>query len=284
MVTSNNKEPKVSDFTAKDAISLNYDEKEKKFKTSKTITKYYELNQDIYINILETDYDIEDYDNQTKVVASGIKAEKNIAVPTDYRAFFATQVADNGDQIVTTFIHDESNHRKLQVKLGKITDMSILQKIKNNDTAGFRDLLEYSKKDNALVNETMEADKNSPFLQVDRDPKEGESVIDLSKFEKNAYYYLYVKSDDENGKYISNEAVTFGIDTISAFDDMVLLEFYGSEDFNWDGVTDTNVGDITVATKDIPQTGEKMWIFAMCGTALAALSVFAYVHYKKNNY
>lgn len=35
----------------------------------------------------------------------------------------------NSTQIITTFTHDEENSRKLQIKIGKITDYQILKKI-----------------------------------------------------------------------------------------------------------------------------------------------------------
>ncbi len=46
----------------------------------------------------------------------------------------------DADQIVTTFTHASENDRKIEIKVGKITDKTILNKLKNNDSSGFSDL------------------------------------------------------------------------------------------------------------------------------------------------
>lgn len=124
-------------------------------------------------------------------------------------AFYATFMTYNSDQLITTFTHAEENNRKIEIKVGKITDKSILNKIKNKDSSAFSELMKYAKSNNGIYDQILDAD-NSYAIKYDAGAgtTKNNSVIQLSGLQNEEYYYLYVKTDDENGKYISNEAVT----------------------------------------------------------------------------
>ena len=113
-------------------------------------------------------------------------------------------------------------------------------------------------------------------------------AIELSGLQDEAYYFLYVKADDENGKYIEQEAVTLA--QADVFSDAWFLFFYGSDDFKWADFNDVNVDsgtnnivDNTIAPGKIPQTGLHV-ILATSIVAFTGVGIFSYIQYRKNNF
>ena len=108
--------------------------------------------------------------------------------------------------------------------------------------------------------------------------------------ENEEYYYLYIKTEDENGKYISNEAVTLAQASNLLGNEWFML-FYGSSDFKWadfgdikddtTGKGDTTSKDDTTAKGEIPQTGSKILIFGAIILIFMGSGIFAYIKYKK---
>ncbi len=264
-----------------ESISLKYDAENKKFVTVNIskVANYVELNQDIYVNIIERNSS-----GQEKVVFHGKKLEK-YEEPKYADAFHATFMTKDTDQLVTCFTHFEKNNRKIQIKIGKITDQSILQKIKNNDISGFASLLDFAKKSNGIFDKVVDADKDDYFaIEYNADSEENrknQEVINLNNIEDGAYYYLYVKADGENGKYTSPEAVTLAEGNVRS--NSWGLFFYGSSDFKWADFGDAGV-DNTTANGKIPQTGANMMIWASLGLALIGGGAFSYIQYRRNNY
>lgn len=114
-------------------------------------------------------------------------------------------------------------------------------------------------------------------------------VINLQGLENEKYYYLYVKTDDENGKYISNEAVTLAQASVSSSGWGMF--FYGSNDFKWADFSaidpDPNTGkkdpaeDPTIAPTILPKTGINVIIIA----GVLGIGMLAVVTKKRyNNY
>lgn len=284
-ITNNPSKPNVSDDMDDIKIILSYDSTSKTLKSadSEKLAEYIESNQDLYATVLEINV------LNSNIVTYGNKLER-YAESKYSDAFSSTFISYSADQIVTNFTHAKVNNRKMQIKVGKITDKSILQKIKSEDVSGFSDLLKYAKSNSAIYDETVSADKDD-FFAIEYSAgdmgKPENKLIQLNGLENKEYYYLYVKPDDENGKYISNEAVTLAQASTYDNGDWYLF-FYGSSDFNWvnlGGSTSTSGGpvDDTTAKTILPNTGSNIIIFVttmlFVGTGLVL-----YKKYKNYNY
>lgn len=87
------------------------------------VAYYVELNQDLYASVVEKSgltYNVVTYGNKLERFSEAKYSD----------AFHSSLMTYKLDQIVTTFTHDSKNNRKIQIKVGKITDQSILTKIK----------------------------------------------------------------------------------------------------------------------------------------------------------
>lgn len=284
-ITSNSEKPNVTS-QSDEGIGLTYDENSKVFKAMRGLEKYIEKNQDLYATVLEHKFPEDD-----NIVIYGKKLDR-YEEPKYNDAFYATFMTNDGDQIITSFTHSSENNRKIQIKIGKITDTSILQKIKNQDANGFANLLSYAKSNSGIYDQMLNSTTNGNNIEYRAgDAGFGESVknnvIDLKNIENEAYYYLYVKTDDENGKYISNEAVTLA--RTNVYDNNVwYMFFYGSSDFKWENLGNINQGindnyDNTMATTILPRTG--IYSYVICGiVVLAVVGVISYKIYKKYNF
>lgn len=286
LITSNSSKPTANEEVYKEGIELVYDETSKKLKSSEMdkISNYVELNQDLYANVVETQMGLKN----NAVVSYGNKLTR-FNEPKYSDAFFATYMVQDSDQIVVNFTHNRSNNRKIQIKIGKVTDVSILKKIKNKSSTGFEELLKYTKSNSGIYNQTVDADKDDSFaIEYNAGTKtdtpgisKGNSVINLNGLEDDEYYFLYVKTDDENGKYVSNEAVTLA--QANVYNGGWGLFFYGSSDFKW-SEWDLTEKDDTVAPGTLPQTGIGYVVCGM-GILIVILSSFiAYKKYKKYNF
>ncbi len=246
--------------------------------SSSSINKYVELNQDIYMSILEYYYDNE---SKSKIVIEGKKLER-FAQPKYADAFFATFMAKDGTQIVTNFTHDKENVRKMQIKVGKITDINILKKIKNKDSTGFAELLSYAKSNSGIYDKNMETDKTDSSLEYSY----GQPAIDVPGLTDGEYYFLYVKPDTENGKYIETEAVTLARASVYPNQNNAwYLFFYGNDDFKWSEFAEGSGKDDTIVPdKIIPQTGVKSLVGATIILTICVGGVLTYAGYRKNNY
>lgn len=122
--------------------------------------------------------------------------------------------------------------RKAQWRIGEITDNSILQAIKNNDTTNGQDkLLNYAKTSKAIYDGTIEG---SPNFAVNLNKGLQEEVKD------GTYYFIYVKFDNEGGKYYPVEGVTVGVGLVPTTQSWNIV-FYGNSQFNWDNLKEPDV-------------------------------------------
>lgn len=289
-ITNDNNKPDVTS-TSSGKIWMKYDETSKNLKSVavEDIEKNIELNQELYATIVEK---TKKSDN---VVTYGIKLNR-FEEEKYYGAFRTTFIAKNSTQIVTKFTHAANNNRKMQIKVGKITDNSILQKIKSNNITGFSELLSYAESSSGIYDQTLSADIDSTNISYN-DYKTGNSAIELNGIENDAYYFLYVKTDDENGKYISNSAVTLGKSYVN--DSGWGISFYGSSDFEWNDfdsdktddnntngntTNDNKINDNTVSNMVLPKTGLEIFIFSAIVLVVVTVGAFSYIQYKKNNF
>lgn len=214
------------------------------------MAKYAELNTDIYLWILQQNK-FEIYYNEngegvyydTRIVVDGIKLDR-FEYPTYAGLFSATFVADNTTQIVLNA--PCATQRSFTVKIGKINDNSILNKIKNNESDGFANLEVYAKSNSAIYEEKVKSSYNDKISLKD-------VVLPLKeKIEDEEYYYLYIIMDDENGKYAPIEhCITLAEGW--KLNDNWSLHFYGDNKFNWKEFSTEGTGE-----KYIPgETGTK---------------------------
>lgn len=278
-INSNNNKPNVSSDMTDEILNISYDKEKKVFFTTDTskVAKYVELNQDLYITVLEK----QSYKNE-KIAIYGKKLNR-FDEPKYSDAFFATFMTIDTDQIVTTFTHSGENNRKMQIKVGKVTDSSILQKIKNKDSSGFASLLSLAKSNDGIYNKTVDVNGNDYAIEycAGGDRSKENEVINLKGLKDGEYYFLYVKTLDENGKYIEQEAVTLA--QANVLDNYWSLFFYGSSDFKWADFGNIEV-DNTIADGKLPQAGTKTIIWTSVVITLIALGTFSYIQYRKNNF
>ena len=287
--SNTSEEPNLTDIKTEEKILFEYDQNDGKFKTTDiaAVAKFVEYNKDLYVNVIEHNKSGSD-----KIVASGKKVER-FAEPKYSDAFSGTLLSYNNSQIITSFTHSSSNDRKMQIKVGKITDTTILNKIKNQDASGFSDLLNYSKSNTGIFDQTLNADQDKSIIQYTAGgiANEANEVINLSGLEDGAYYYLYVQTEDENGKYISNEAVTLAQAKVyTDLNNEWYMFFYGSDNFKWadfgniptDGENTTTGGtDDTIAPIAIPKAGLEKIIFIGIGIMIIGAGITSYKKYKK---
>ena len=281
-ISPNNSKPTGTGSVLDGGIRLSYDKNTKTLKSDDIdeVAAYVELNQDLYASVIET--------NSTSHNISTYANKLNRYEEPKYSDAFtsSTFMTHNGDQIITTFTHGKSNNRKMQIKVGKITDTSILNKIKNKNSSGFEELLNFARSNSGIYDQIKDANKEKNYIEYEYDDPSG--TIDLKGLQDGEYYYLYVKTQDENGKYISNEAVTLA--QASVYDDSWYMFFYGTSDFKW-SEWDTSGGtsggsskiDNTVAPGVLPNTGIQYVISGGIILTVAIASFIAYKKYKKFN-
>lgn len=277
-ITSNGDKPDTSNVSSEERMMLSYNKEKNKFiATDSNIAKKIELNQDLYVTILE-----HNNPKGTENIVSYGKKLTRFAEAKYKDAFHATFMTYDADQIVTTFTHASENDRKIEIKVGKITDKTILNKLKNNDSSGFSDLMKYAKSNNGIHDKVLNANSDNYAISYDTNTSNGSNnVIQLSGLEDEAYYYLYVKTDDENGKYISNEAVTLAQANVHDSNKWFMF-FYGSSDFKWADFGEVKEDD-SVAPGKLPQAGMNYVIIGAIAV-VGALGIVAKMKYKKYNF
>lgn len=275
-ITANSSKPNVT-YSSDEAIFLEYDSNSKTFKSG-NVSKYVELNQDLYATIIEKKANYTE-----EMITFGNKLER-YEEPKYANAFHATHMVENYTQLVTLFTHSSENPRKMQIKIGKITDTSILQKIKSQDSSGFAGLLSFAKTNNGIYDKVFEAN-NESFIEYISSTTEGKQVINLTGLQNDAYYFLYIKTLDEDGKYISQEAVTLAQASVRS--DYWGMFFYGSDDFKWADFGTGNTGKVpdgTTAPGKLPQTGINTIIYGTLSLILISGATIYYIQYRKNNF
>lgn len=292
ITNSKDDKPTLDNNINDEKIDLEYIKKDKVLKSFQ-VSKYVEKNQDLYLWVVEKNP--ENYSGNNQKIVLSAKKLTRFAEGKYSDAFFATFMAkltdsnnaptleDVNNQIITTFIHSKENDRKMQIKIGKITDTSILRKIMNKDSSGFSELLSFAKSNKGIYDKTVQADKNSGNISFIRGKGEEntENAIDL-KLDNNAYYYLYVKTDDEGGKYFSNEGLTLALSSSQTIGTWSLF-FYGNDNFKWNIEEPKTTKDITTAKGKIPQTGESAIVLSIVGIAVVIGAVSIY-KYRRNNF
>ncbi len=303
IVTSNNTKPNITktEYGSIDTekmkntienFSINTDEN---YIYTRNISKYAELNQDLYIWILQESR-LEDnyYDENgnyisysTKFVVDGKKITKaelpklNLILQSFNIGYWNSTTSDeeNNYTHITFNFPTQVENRKFTLKIGKVTDNSILSKIKNNDYVGITELLNYAKSHDSIYSQNLTTTSEAYF-------RSDTALFDGNKLLQNeGYYYIYVEFDDENGKYYPIEGITLGQAWLSPVSDSWNLWAYTSSDFQWDNLSSTpqetpkQPDDDTTAKGVLPQTGvTSVTVISLIGIALLSVSL-----YKKYN-
>lgn len=287
MITPNNTKPTVSvtKYGSIDTevmgdkinyMSVNTDEK---YIFGRDLDKYVELNQDLYLWViqdvkLDSDYYNEAKQNishSAKFVVEGKKLTRPDLPQLNLilKSFFIASYNSESEQGEYTFMRfnfpSATANRKFTIKIGKITNNSILNKIKNNDYSGITELLSYAKTNSAIYTSNLTTTFEN-YYKSDKILFDGNSLLN-----NKDYYYIYVQFNDENGKYYPIEGVTLGQAWFSNSSDNWDLIAYTSEKFEWNNLT-------TTAPTPLPDAGiEKILVI------VTAISLVAVVGLKIKN-
>ena len=255
-----------------------------------------EKSGDIYISIVEEQ---QDYSKSEKTYINKIILEnKKIERPEQkgltkriYAIYFDLDNTEEENHIFVTEPH--SKERKLNVYVGKVTDVSILNSIKNKESDGMSKLLNYAKNN---------SNKSNKYILTKQDDMTGifssNELIKNVTYDIGDYYYMYYVLDNENGKYISVEDI--GLFYAVSNDQSTYLSSQDDSRFEWkdfdvnddnnnqdNSQQDTqkpndtnNTNDETVAKEPIPHTGLGIGLLLFISIVL----VLVITMYKKVNY
>lgn len=303
IITSNNTKPDIikNSYGSLDIEKMNNTVEmfsintEENYIYTHNISKYAELNQDLYIWILQdTKLDDMYYDengkfvsHSTKFVVEGKEIQRaelpklNLILQSFSIGYWngsANNEDDNYTHIDFNF-PSETDNRKFTIKIGKVSDSTILSKIQNNDYAGITDLLAYAKNNDSIYLKNLTTTSKA-YYRSDSALFDGNKLL-----ENKAYYYIYVVFDDENGKYYPIEGVTLGQAWLSSSSDSWNLWAYTSSDFQWDNLSstpiDTSVKDPTIASGILPNTGVRSIIIVSSILLIILLGIILYTKYNK---
>lgn len=268
-------------FITKDKTqpSVDYDnipKENKLISLDPNVDKYVELNQDLYLWVLE-----EQYNNGVvhKFIVEGLKLERP-EYPKYTDIYRYTVVRNTDSQIVINIPIADGTERKANLKIGEITDTSLLRAIKNNENGAWEKLLNYSKNSNTLFDGKVTLDNYGKVKET----------INNFNVKFGSYYFMYVELEDENGKYYPAEGVTLAM-ADGVIGEYWGLYFLGSNDFKWnlgednetvttpDTTTPTNTNkDNTKAKGSIPYAGGATIIVL----SIAIISIAGTIAYIKN--
>lgn len=247
--------------------------------TISSVEKIVETNGDIYVWVCEVDgtYHI------PKLLINGQKIERKEQLPlgTRMHAYFFDEFTD-----IFCYETITEKEREINIKIGMITDVSILKAIKNGEANALQRLLEYSKSAEAFYTSKVPV-------------RESDAIANKLNLINGDYYYVYMELEDENGKY-------YPVEDVSLF--QALIEEDGSanlfdcldDDYVWnldegegndpDPVptpepekkpteTKDKTKDKTKAPGSLPYTGGT-FVIIVSVLAIIALGIYAY---RRNN-
>ena len=300
IITAENKKPTIhtrksggldtDKTTEAKYLSINL---EKKYLYALNLDKYVELNQDLYLWVIEDvgldemyTVNRENYiSHSTKFVVEGQKLKRpqlpqlNLILKS-FNIWGGKKAGQDYTYIDFRFPSAVEN-RKFKLKVGKVTDKSILQKIQKNDYTGITELLTYAKNNKAIYTKDLTTTIENYYSTKD-------ALFDgIKLLDHKAYYYIYVEFDDENGKYYPVEGVTLGQAWIGSTKEYWNLWAYTAGNFEWNNLsssytddkkeevkeeTKEEAKDDTVAKDKLPNTGIRMVliisILALTGTTV----------------
>ena len=232
-----------------------------------SISKYLEKSGDIYVWIYETQIVNNVRQNKCIIEAQKIERPALKKIGTRMKCYFLNE--ETSTHLFEAYNYE--NARKINVKIGKVTDKSILRAIKNGETDCLQKLLDYAKNADSIYTGAVPLGRS-------------ESITNKLNLVNDEYYYVYMVLDDENGKYFPVEDVSLyqaltyekdGKTSKNLFD-------YLNDNFKWNLGNDDTTIDNTTATGKLPQTGASIVIYVAITLVIVAGVIFA-IKYKKYN-
>lgn len=237
-------------FLLRGKIPLIYNKETNKYVSydvNKKIAMRVEYNRDIYASVVEDVYEEGTLKYKRRVEFQKLEKYEE---PKYSDAFINSEINNNSSTMTFNFTHGNLYDRKYQLKIGKVTNKKILNKIKNGEKVGFEELLNYSKETTGIFDEDIEIQKGNTLTYK----ASGEEPINNIKgLENGEYYFVYVKANDNRGvklvdsrtnevteipDYIHfqiNEAVTLSRAEVFSNGDYY-LNFINKPRFNWDEI------------------------------------------------
>jgi len=175
-----------------------------------------------------------------------------------------------------------STDRKVTYKLGQVTDNSILSSISKEEAGSFSKLLAYAKADsNSLASGSFNFEENKYEYSTSN------IAVGTGKVSGEKYYYVYAVADTVNGKYVPVEdVVVFNGMTDGTLTHFAFAGSQETEPYTPSGntTTPTNTsGDISIATKRIPQTGATPVFVIVLGSVVLVAGVLVIANKKYKN-
>lgn len=220
-----------------------------------SISKYLEKSGDIYVWIYETQIVNNVRQNKCIIEAQKIERPALKKIGTRMKCYFLNE--ETSTHLFEAYSYE--NARKINVKIGKVTDKSILRAIKNGETDCLQKLLDYAKNADSIYTGTVPLGRS-------------ESITNKLNLVNDEYYYVYMVLDDENGKYFPVEDVSLyqaltyekdGKTSKNLFD-------YLNDNFKWNLGNDDTTIDNTTATGKLPQTGASIVIYVAITLVIVA--------------
>lgn len=232
------------------------------------ISKYLEKSGDIYVWIYETQIVNNVRQNKCIIEAQKIERPALKKIGTRMQCYFFNSYTGT----LLYEAHNYENARKINLKIGKVTDKNILRAIKNGETDCLQKLLDYAKNADSIYTGTVSLGQS-------------EAIANKLNLIDDEYYYVYMVLDDENGKY-------FPVEDVSLYQALVYEENNGEinknlfdyldKNFKWNLGDDDTTIDNTTATGKLPQTGASIVIYVAITLVIVAGVIFA-IKYKKYN-
>lgn len=233
------------------------------------ISSYVEKNGDIYVSIIEYRTETKDY----KKIIADQKMVRPALNPLGQR-ILAT-FYDDATIMYFKESMDAESARKVNLKIGTITDSDILVSIKNGETNCLQKLIDYAKSAQSIYTATVPVGKS-------------DSITSNMNLVDGAYYYVYMEMEDENGKYYPVEDVSLYQAIVNDMTGKNLFN-YLDDNFKWN-LDESKVNpsdssntkkDTTLANTILPKTGIATIIGIV--TAILIINVII-VKYKCNKY
>jgi len=231
-----------------------------------TLRKYFEEAGEVYLWIREAENG-----SNNSIVLSAKKLQR--LIPND--KMIAAAFRDNKTQTLLYTDHDPSVQRKINYKIGVITEQAVIIALKNGDSNAYSLLMNYAKNNNPTGTGKINLGDNEPSI-----------LGDLNIIDKKMYYG-YLELDDEDGKYHPVEDVEVYYGLVASFGTYLHGRF--DTGFEWalaENSTppapnnNTPVTDNTTATGKLPDTGEFSVIIATM-SILSLSAIVGYVKYKR---
>lgn len=162
------------------------------FSESSSIENFLEKTGDLYYWLCEEQRNYETGEIEHKFIISAKKIErpalKNLG--SRMKCYFFSDGT-------STYLNEanDADSRNIKLKIGTVTDNSILLAIKNKESNALSRLLAYAKNANSIYTGTVPLGKSNTITS-------NINILD------EAYYYVYMILDDENGKYYPVEDIS----------------------------------------------------------------------------